>query len=229
MTITTRLLGGLTSTLLAASLMATPTTAGPAPGVVPTAGNTTTARVTKIVDGDTIRTTKGTIRLVGVDTPEQGRCNATKATAKTRRLVPVGSRVTLTRPKGNNNTDRYGRLLRYVSRNGVDVGGALIKAGLADARYDSRDGYPRHAKQARYRSWDARYPDKPCPEPAAGQGRRTRTPGAGRTGRTAPAPTTRAGATPRSTAPPSNPSEPGGGGGQIPGPRSGPGKAKSRR
>ena len=120
--------------------------------MVPTAGNTTTARVTKIVDGDTIRTTKGTIRLVGIDTPEVGKCNAAKATAKTRKLVPVGSRVTLTRPKGNNNTDRYGRYLRYVSRNGVDVGGALIKAGLADARYDSRDGYPRHAKQARYRS-----------------------------------------------------------------------------
>ena len=162
MTITTRLLAGLSTTLLTASLMATPATAGPPPGVGPTAGNTTTARVTKIVDGDTIRTTKGTIRLVGIDTPERGRCNAAKATAKTRKLVPVGSRVTLTRPAGNNNKDRYGRLLRYVSRNGVDVGGALIKAGLADARYDSRDGYPRHAKQTRYRTWDARYPDKRC-------------------------------------------------------------------
>ena len=170
MTFTSRLLVGLTTTLLTASLMAAPAKAGPPPGVVPTAGNTTTARVTKIVDGDTIRTTKGTIRLVGIDTPEQGRCNATKATAKTRKLVPVGSRVTLTRPVGNNNTDRYGRLLRYVSRNGVDVGGALIKAGLADARYDSRDGYPRHAKQARYRSRDARYPDKPCTGTSSGAG-----------------------------------------------------------
>lgn len=44
--------------------------------VVPTAGSTTTARVTKIVDGDTIRTTKGTLRLVGIDTPERGRCSA---------------------------------------------------------------------------------------------------------------------------------------------------------
>jgi endonuclease YncB( thermonuclease family) len=170
MTFTTRLLGGLTTTLLAASLMVTPAAAGQAPGVMLPAGNTTTARVTKIVDGDTIRTTKGTIRLVGIDTPERGRCNAAKATAKTRKLVPVGSRVTLTRPKGNNNTDRYGRYLRYVSRNGIDVGGALIKAGLADARYDSRDGYPRHPKQARYRSWDARYPDKRCTGTSTGTG-----------------------------------------------------------
>ena len=95
MTFTTRLLGGLTTTLLATSLMTAPATAGPTPAVVPTAGDTTTARVTKIVDGDTIRTTKGTIRLVGIDTPERGRCNAAKATAKTRKLVPVGSRVKL--------------------------------------------------------------------------------------------------------------------------------------
>ena len=209
MTFTTRLLGVLTTTLLTASLMAAPATAGPPPGVVPTAGNTTTARVTKIVDGDTIRTTKGTIRLVGIDTPERGRCNAAKATAKTRKLVPVGSRVTLTRPEGNNNTDRYGRYLRYVSRNGVDVGGALIKAGLADARYDSRDGYPRHAKQARYRSLGRPLPRQAVHRaPAAGQGRRTPTPGAGRTGRTGPASTTRAGGTPRSTAPPRSPSDP---------------------
>lgn len=150
--------------------MATPAVAGPPPGVVLPAGNTSTARVTKIVDGDTIATTTGTIRLVGVDTPERGRCSAEKATAKTRTLVPVGSRVTLTRPAGNNNTDRYGRFLRYVSRNGVDVGGALIKAGLADARYDSRDGYPRHPKQARYRSWDARYPDQRCTGTRSGAG-----------------------------------------------------------
>ena len=199
MTFTARLLGGLTTTLLTASLMAAPATAGPPPGVVPAAGNTTTARVTKIVDGDTIRTTKGTIRLVGVDTPERGRCNAAKATAKTRKLVPVGSRVTLTRPKGNNNTDRYGRYLRFVSRNGVDVGGALIKAGLADARYDSRDGYPRHSKQARYRSWDARYPDKRCP----GSGTRGRVLGhLHRVPGLRPAvrvPTTRTGGTPRSS------------------------------
>ena len=175
MTFTTRLLGGLTTTLLAASLMAAPATAGAAPVEVPAAGNTTTARVTKIVDGDTIRTTKGTIRLVGIDTPERGRCNAAKATAKTRTLVPVGSRVKLTRPAGNNNKDRYGRLLRYVSRNGVDVGGALIKAGLADARYDSRDGYPRHPKQARYRAWDARYPDKRCNGSSGGAGADTYT------------------------------------------------------
>jgi hypothetical protein len=41
---------------------------------------------------------------------------------------------------------------------------------LADARYDSRDGYPRHPKQARYRAWDTRYPDKRCSGTSSGAG-----------------------------------------------------------
>ena len=158
---TTRALAAsfLASLLIASSAATAP--ASVAPSTV-AAASTTTARVTKVVDGDTIRTTKGTIRLIGVDTPERGRCNADRATAKAKKVAPVGSKVTLTRVKGENNTDRYGRYLRYVSRNGVDLGGAQIKAGLADARYDSRDGYPRHPKQGNYRLWDAKYPDKTC-------------------------------------------------------------------
>jgi endonuclease YncB( thermonuclease family) len=148
--------------LLAAAIMGLPV-ASPAAGVasVPSA-DTTTARVTKVIDGDTLRTTKGTIRLIGVDTPEVGRCNAAKATRNARRLVPVGSVVRLALPSGQNARDAYSRKLRYVTRNGVDLGAAQIKAGVADARYDSRDGYPRHPKQVDYRRWDARYPDKPC-------------------------------------------------------------------
>ena len=42
----------------------------------------------------------------------------------------------------------------------MDLGGAQIKAGLADARYDSRDGYGWHPKQAAYVRWDKQYPDK---------------------------------------------------------------------
>ena len=115
--------------------------------MVPTAGNTTTARVTKIVDGDTIRTTKGTIRLVGIDTPERGRCNAAKATAKTRKLVPVGSRVTLTRPTGNNNKDRYGPLpaLRVPQRGRRRRGADQSRAGGCPLRLPRRLPPPRQA------------------------------------------------------------------------------------
>lgn len=122
----------------------------------------TTARVTWIVDGDTIDTTAGRIRVIGIDAPDNGECNAARATANARRLAPVGSTVRLTLPAGENNADIYDRKLRYVSRKGIDFGGKQIKAGLADARYDSLDGFPHHPKQAQYRRWDRKYPDKRC-------------------------------------------------------------------
>ena len=121
---------------------------------------TSTARVTAIVDGDTVRTSRGTVRLIGVDTPERGRCGYSAATSNARRLAPVGSWVKLTRVAGRDNQDRYGRYLRYVSRNSVDLGGAQIKAGLADARYDSRDGYGWHPNQDSYVAQDIANPDK---------------------------------------------------------------------
>ena len=41
---------------------------------------------------------------------------------------------------------------------------------MAIARYDSRDGYPRHPRQARYRAWDTRYTDKRCTGTSTGTG-----------------------------------------------------------
>jgi endonuclease YncB( thermonuclease family) len=123
----------------------------------------TRARVTSWVDGDTVHTTRGTVRLIGMDTPERGDECSKAATRSARRLAPVGSRITLIRVLGRDNTDRYDRKLRYVrSVHALDVGLQQIKRGLADARYDSRDGYDRHPRQAEYRAADARYPDRDC-------------------------------------------------------------------
>jgi endonuclease YncB( thermonuclease family) len=47
--------------------------------------------------------------------------------------------------------DGYGRLPRYVHDSGRDTGLGLIRRGLAKARYDGRDGYDRHPRQAKYR------------------------------------------------------------------------------
>ena len=58
--------------------------------------------------------------------------------------------------------DRYDRLLRYVDVNGTDAGRELIGSGLAIARYDSRDGYERHARQARYVRLDSATPNVSC-------------------------------------------------------------------
>ena len=54
------------------AVMVTAPLGTPANGVeasVVAASRTVSARVTKIVDGDTIKTTKGEIRVIGIDTP----------------------------------------------------------------------------------------------------------------------------------------------------------------
>lgn len=115
----------------------------------------TTARVIRVVDGDTVVTTRGTVRVIGIDTPERGRCGFQAATTKAKRLAPPGATVRLTHPGGGTgDRDHYGRILRYVSYKGTDLGGAQIKAGFAKARYDSRDGYAWHPKQGNYVRWD---------------------------------------------------------------------------
>lgn len=122
--------------------------------VSPAAQAATSARVVRWVDGDTVVTSRGTVRLIGFDTPERGRCGFTAATNSARRLAPVGSVVLLGNPGSVRDQDRYGRKLRYVARGTRDIGAAQIRRG-AWARYDGRDGYQWHRKQALYRRIDA--------------------------------------------------------------------------
>jgi endonuclease YncB( thermonuclease family) len=126
------------------------------------------ARVVRWIDGDTVVTSRGTVRLIGIDTPERGRCGSVSATSLARRLAPAGSRVTLGNPASVDDQDRYGRELRYVNRGGVDVGARQIKAG-AKARYDGQDGYDTHPRQAWYRGLDRTHRDYSC-APAGGGG-----------------------------------------------------------
>ncbi len=113
--------------------------------------------VTKVVDGDTIWVAgAGKVRLVGMDTPERGQCGFEQATDHLAALL-MGREVTLSYD-GRDDRDRYGRLLRYVDVGGVDAGLAQIQAGLARARYDSRDGYGEHPREATYLAADATSP-----------------------------------------------------------------------
>ncbi|WP_167880498.1 thermonuclease family protein [Nocardioides guangzhouensis] len=116
-----------------------------------------------VVDGDTIELGNGdTVRIVGIDTPERGQCGYEKASDNMARLV-LGKRVRLA--ESDEDTDRYGRLLRYVDIGSVDAGLAQIKQGYAIARYDSRDGYGFHPREPIYIKADGGSKQITCPKP----------------------------------------------------------------
>ena len=111
------------------------------------------ASVDYVVDGDTIRLSSGVyVRLIGIDTPEVGECGYEEAKQKLDRWV--GETARLVNPSSVQDTDHYDRLLRYVHASGKDTGLALIKRGLAKARYDGLDGYDHHPRQSKYRRAD---------------------------------------------------------------------------
>lgn len=127
-----------------------PTVGAPVDGA-PGEGVGEEVALVSVVDGDTVTTSAGTVRLIGIDTPEFGECGHEAASRTLRGLVAVGDAITLRHPPGENDADRYGRLLRYVeTAASVDLGLAQLQAGNAVARYDSTDGYPAHPREAAY-------------------------------------------------------------------------------
>ena len=141
-----------------------PTTTSSAPETTVPAPTTTQAPepeallVSRVVDGDTVDMSDGTtVRLIGIDTPERGECGYQDASI-TLAVIVDGQSVTLT-PGARDDVDRYGRLLRYLDlESGVDANLAMIESGQAIARYDSRDGYGRHAREDAYVAADATGP-----------------------------------------------------------------------
>lgn len=102
-----------------AILLATMTTAAQA---------TPTAVVTRIIDGDTIETSTGRVRIACVDAPESSQGGAgNTSTAELRRLLPIGTQVTL---KGAQR-DRYGRQISEVWRGNTNIGLAQVASGQA--------------------------------------------------------------------------------------------------
>jgi len=91
-------------------------------------------RVVRVIDGDTIEIAGGAhVRYIGMDTPEtypKVEFCGPEAKAKNIELVE-GKLVTL--EKDVSETDKYGRLLRYVYVDGVFVNGELVRLGYAEA------------------------------------------------------------------------------------------------
>jgi endonuclease YncB( thermonuclease family) len=94
-----------------------------------------TATVTRVIDGDTLDVTvddrEETVRLIGINAPESGECLADAATARLDELVG-GEDVELERDVSDR--DQFGRLLRYVSVDGLFVNEQIVADGLAIAR-----------------------------------------------------------------------------------------------
>jgi len=106
------------------------------------------ATVQRVIDGDTIELSTGeVVRYIGIDTPETKHstkpieCFGEKASQRNKELVE-GKQVQL--EKDVSETDRYGRLLRYIWLNGrlineqlVAEGYAFASAYLPDSKYQT--------------------------------------------------------------------------------------------
>lgn len=89
--------------------------------------------VSRVIDGDTIELSDGRrVRYIGIDTPEltQNECFASEATARNRQLVE-GKGVRF--EKDVSETDRYGRLPRYVYVGDTFVNDSLVREGYANS------------------------------------------------------------------------------------------------
>ena len=105
--------------------------------------------VIRVIDGDTIVISGDErVRLIGIDTPENGQCGFDEAKQALEKLLASGSATFYSGTTSDK--DKYDRLLRYIEVEGIDVGLNLISNGFAIARYDSRDGYGLHDRENEY-------------------------------------------------------------------------------
>ncbi|MDP7415629.1 MAG: thermonuclease family protein, partial [Dehalococcoidales bacterium] len=107
----------------------------------------TEVTVVRVIDGDTIEVDIGgklyKVRYIGVDTPEVGQPGGTEATSVNTELVT--SRV-VQLEKDISETDRYGRLLRYVWVDEI----IMVNAALVASGYAQVATYPPDVKYQQY-------------------------------------------------------------------------------
>jgi endonuclease YncB( thermonuclease family) len=131
-----------------------------APGAA-ASSQTSAATVSYVVDGDTVALADGRrVRLVQIDATElgTGECYSRKAAAVLRSLLPAGTVVRLQADTNLDAVDRFGRLLRYVSRGRLNLNLELVRRGAATVWfYRSEQGrYAARLLEAAQAARDAR-------------------------------------------------------------------------
>jgi micrococcal nuclease len=92
------------------------------------------ATIARVGDGDSLELRGGArVRLVQIDAPELGggECYAREAWRELGRLASPGERVELETDPDLDDSDRYGRLLRYIHAEAVNVNVELVRRGAA--------------------------------------------------------------------------------------------------
>lgn len=137
---------------------------------------TYTAKVARVVDGDTIKLESGEVlRYIGIDTPETVdprmpvQCYGKESSAKNKELVE-GKEVKL--EKDVSETDRYGRLLRYVWLGDMLINEYLVREGYAqsssyppDVKYQNRFIEAQRLARAENKGLWGNSCNTPSPEP----------------------------------------------------------------
>lgn len=111
-----------------------------APLASPSPQTNTPFKVVRVIDGDTIEVSAGStqikVRYIGIDTPETVdprkpvQCFGKEAATENRKLVE-GKEIKM--EKDVSETDKYGRLLRYVFVDNFFVNDYLVRQGFAHA------------------------------------------------------------------------------------------------
>ena len=122
----------LAAALMGAACVSSEAHAQSRPELLRMVGQTLSGTIVSVADGDTVRARLDatgrtlTIRIEGVDAPEQGEPFSTQARNATRVML-FNKKVQLTAT----DVDRYDRLVARVALDGRDSSLALIEAGLA--------------------------------------------------------------------------------------------------
>ncbi len=149
-----RLRGGLF--LAAAAVLLSPLSS-----CIPPATSSGTARVTRVIDGDTVILAGGEhVRYIGIDAPEMDPPEPFGSAAAAANRELVQDKV-VRLETDTSETDRYGRLLRYVWVGDQLINLELVRLGLAEAksyppdtRYqDLLDAAENEARQAGRGMW----------------------------------------------------------------------------